>query len=241
MPARLILIYYFGVPARFIYKRCGQLKIDMRIVTIIILLQLTTLSLSGQTLFDIYLMLPDKVGLGDGTKRELMIKKYKAGDKTLGNNLHYRFDKVDEKNGFLSVTGIMEGHWEMCYWNTDGKKLIAVYFQGCGPVCYIEEFKFFLFQDNKLYEQDIENIIPGYQTIYSDFFINYSENIKKELNEKDITATLLFKIPREGKDIIALFGNEDSKENYSTFSKGDRMILKWDNGKFIKGKIFWNK
>jgi hypothetical protein len=25
MPARLILIYYFGVPARFIYKRCAQL------------------------------------------------------------------------------------------------------------------------------------------------------------------------------------------------------------------------
>ena len=25
MPAPLILIYYFGVPAHFIYKRCGQL------------------------------------------------------------------------------------------------------------------------------------------------------------------------------------------------------------------------
>lgn len=25
MPALLILIYYFGVPARFIYKRCAQL------------------------------------------------------------------------------------------------------------------------------------------------------------------------------------------------------------------------
>ena len=61
------------------------------------------------------------------------------------------------------------------------------------------------------------------------------------MREKDIIATLLFKMPRKGKDIVALFGNEDSKETYSKFSKGDRMLLKWDNGKFVKGKIFWSK
>jgi hypothetical protein len=223
------------------YSRCGQLNFDDMRIALIIFFQLTTLSLSAQTLFDIYLMLPEKVGLGDRSTRELMIKNYHAGDKSLQGNINYRFDTVDERNGFLSVTGAMEGQWEMCYWNTQRNKLIAIYFQGCGPVCYIEEFKFFILQDNKLFEQKIENIIPGYKSIYNDFFIDYSENTKKELREKDIIATLLFKIPRKGKDIIAFFGNEDSKETYSKFSKGDRMLLKWDNGKFIKDKIFWSE
>lgn len=212
----------------------------MRIL-VIIFFQLTAISLSAQTLFDIYLMLPNKVGLGDQPTRELMIKNYRAGNKSLEGNLNYRFDTVDERNGFLSVTGAMEGQWEMCYWNIENEKLIAIYFQGCGPVCYIEEFKFFILQDNKLLEQKTEDIIPGYATLYDDFFINYSENTTKELKEKDIIATLLFKIPRKGKDIIALFGNEDSKETYSKFSKGDRMILKWDNGKFRKDKIYWSE
>ena len=33
MPARLILIYYFGVPARFIYKRWQQLGLGGQIRT----------------------------------------------------------------------------------------------------------------------------------------------------------------------------------------------------------------
>jgi hypothetical protein len=47
------------------HKRCGQLNFDDMRIALIIFFQLTTLSLSAQTLFDIYLMLPEKVGLGD--------------------------------------------------------------------------------------------------------------------------------------------------------------------------------
>lgn len=213
----------------------------MRTLAILIFTLLTSFYVSAQTLYDIYLMLPDKVALGDRVTREQMVKNHQTGNKKLGDNLHYRFDIVDEKNGFLNVTGLFEGIWEMCYWNLGNKKLIAVYYQGCGPVCYIEEFKFFTLQNGKIQPQDIENVIPGYNTIYEDFFVDYSDNRKKELRDKDIIATLLFKIPRKGKDIIVLFGNEDSKETYSKFSKGDRMLLKWDNGKFTKDKIFWSK
>lgn len=213
----------------------------MRAFAILIFTLLTSFCASAQTLYDIYLMLPDKVGLGDRAERQQMIRNHQMGNKKLGDKLYYRFDIVDEKNGFLSVTGGFEGIWEMCYWNLKDRKLIAVYFQGCGPVCYIEEFKFFTLQNGKMQPQDIEEIIPGYKTIYEDFFINYSENRKKELSDKHIIATLLFRIPRKGKDIIALFGNEDSKETYSKFSKGDRMLLKWHNGKFTKDKIYWSK
>lgn len=213
----------------------------MKIVTFLITLQLATISLSAQSLFELYLMIPNQVALGDRYARESMIENYQAADKTLTKNTNYRLDKVDEKNGFMSVTGNMEGEWEMCYWNLVNKKLIAVYFQECGPVCHVGEFKFFIFQDNQLYEQDIEKIIPGYTSIYKDFFKNYTDQIEKELEEKDVTVTLLFEIPRKGKDIIAVLGNEDSRDSYSELVKGDRMLLKWENGKFTKDKIYWSE
>jgi len=214
----------------------------MKTILTVTLLQLTSLLTSGQTLFDIYLKLPERVALGDMRTREQMIQNYKDGNKTLGGEIIYRFDIVDEKNGFLSVTGAFEGIWEMCYWNLgDSKKLVAVYDQGCGPVCYIEGFRFYHFQDGKMVEQQKELIIQDYDTIYEDFFITYSENFKKELKKQDILATLLFKLPRTGKDIVAFFGNEDSKETYAKFSKGDRMLLKWDNGRFIRDKIYWSE
>lgn len=214
----------------------------MKTILIVAVLHLTCLVASAQTLFDIYLKLPAKGALGDEKTRQQMISNYKKGVKTTGSEINYRFDVVDENNGFLSVTGGIEGIWEMCYWNLDdGKKLVAVYYQGCGPVCYIESFKFYHLQDGKLVEQEKNTIIEGYDTLYENFFLDYSEKLKKELKDQEIIATLLFRLPRNGKDIIALFGNEYSKEIYSEFSKGDRMLLKWDNGKFKKDKIYWSK
>src|SRR5688572_1185703 len=65
MPARLIIIYYFGVPARFIYKRWQQYLLDkesslehMRQIAILTLLIITfhsygqTRTITGKVLFD---------------------------------------------------------------------------------------------------------------------------------------------------------------------------------------------
>ncbi|MFZ6014424.1 MAG: hypothetical protein ACOYXT_29060 [Bacteroidota bacterium] len=207
--------------------------------TIAILLACCT-TLCGQNLFDLYTMLPDGAAMGDKTVRAQMIKDHKAGVSDL-NKVPYRFETVDEKNGFLSITGAFEGSWEMCYWNLGGDKLIAVYEQSCGPVCGVEKFNFYLLKGEKLTPQNTEVIIPGYKTIYNDFLLRNAEQTKKELEASDITATLLFKIPRQGKNILALFGNEDSDETYAKYSKGNRMVLKWANGKFVKDKIYWEK
>lgn len=187
-------------------------------------------------------MLPN-AGLGDAREREQMIENYKKGNTSL-KDVHYRFDIVDEANGFLSVTGAMEGKWEMCYWNLpDNKRLIAVYFQGCGPVCYIEEFQFFHFDGNKktFTPVDREIIIPGYKSIYDNFLLKDLTETRAQLKKDDVIATLLFRIPRKGKEIIAMFGNEESAGVYAKYAKGNRMTLTWDNGTFKKGKIYWEK
>ena len=189
----------------------------MRAFAILTFTLLTTLYASAQTLYDIYLMLPDKVALGDRVAREQMIKNYQTGNKKLGDKLYYRFDIVDEKNGFLNVTGGFEGIWEMCYWNLGKKKLIAVYHQGCGPVCYIKEFKFFTLQNGKIELLEIEDIIPGYKTLYEDFFIDYSDNRQKKLRDNDMLNTGVFNL-----GFVALKRNEASYR-----------MLKWWNERLV--------
>lgn len=213
----------------------------MRTFKIVIFLLLTCFYVSGQSLYDFYIMLPDKVTLGNNAIRKQMVKNHKAGIKDIGGDIYFRLDVVDEKNGFLNVVGAFEGMWEMCYWNIENKKLIAVYMEGCGPVCYIEVFKFFIYDNGKLIPQEIESIIPGYKSIEKDFYTKYSENLIKELDKKDIRTSVLFRIPRKGKDIVAKFGDQYSKDDLSKFSNGNRMLLSWQNGKFIKSKIYWSK
>ena len=212
----------------------------MKTILLVTLFQLVSLLVQGQTLFDLYRKLPDKDALlGNVKSREQMIQNFKNGKGT--GDLYVGFDVVDEKNGFLNITGAFEGIWEMCYWNmANNIKLVAVYQQECGPVCAINVFKFYRYENDKLVEEQIHHVIPEYEDIYDAFFID-GDTSKKKLDDQDIIATLLFRLPRKGKDIIAMFGNEESKDTYSKFAKGDAMLLKWDNGKFKKDKIYWKE
>lgn len=216
----------------------------LKIIIPFIVFQFIGLTLSAQTLFDIYLMLPEKVGPVDKLTRELMIKSYKAGNKSLDTGTSYHFDKVDESNAFLSITKAPllengEEEWsDICYWNLKNKKLIAVSFVGCYPACYMIQFKFFILKNNKLYEQDIEDIILGYNTIYDDFIKD--EKARDRISKMDISnGGVIFDLPREGKDIIVSYYSDGAYT--SEFIKGNRMLLKWQNGKFIKDKIFWGE
>jgi hypothetical protein len=176
-------------------------------------ISLLTISTSGiaQTLFDIYKNLPTGIVPCDLPCRDKMINNHKANKST--QDVHYRFNIADEKNGFLPVTGAFEGHWEMSYWNLpDSKKLVAVYQEGCGPLCALEIFKFFYYENGKIQSADIQSVIPGYKTIYEDFFIQDPKASKLKLEDQDIITTLLFQLPRKGKTITAIFDIEGSTE-----------------------------
>lgn len=214
--------------------------------TILTILIITVVNLSGfsQTIVDFFETVPDSSILGlTGAQRKEIIK-YSIDNKSqedaykdLSNNqIHYAFDIIDIKNGYLRLIGAFEGHIQMCCWNLkNGNKLISIYFEGCGPVCYIEQFDFYEYNGKDFKPIDWHLIIPE---VYNDFFIDQKSDIE-EMKQKDILATLLFELPRTGKNIIAKWGNEDSQETYKKYGLGDRMILIWDDGKFIKGDIYW--
>jgi hypothetical protein len=197
---------------------------------------------TGQALFNMYLLLPDEAATIDLATREKMVENFKEGHHAADDDVYFFFETVDHRNGFLQVAGAMEGAWEMCYWNLEGgKKLIAVHHLGCGPVCGTNFLGFFLLEGNRLVQQPTEEIIPGYLTLYQEFFKAYSAELEDELSEKDIIASFIIQIPRSGKDILVLFGNEGEKEVYAGFAKGDRRRLLWEKGKFTKGEIFWSE
>jgi hypothetical protein len=214
-------------------------KIVVHLIPVATLVAISTPAIS-QTLFDIYKALPTGVALCDLPCREKMISNHKANKST--QDIHYRFNIADEKNGFLSVTGALEGRWEMSYWNLpNNKKLVAVYQEGCGPMCGIDIFKFFLYENGKIHLENIESVIPGYKTIYEDFFIQDPKASKLKLEDQDIITTLLLQLPRKGKTITAIFDIEGSTEVCSKYCKGNRMALEWNNGQFQKSKIYWDK
>ena len=173
--------------------------------------------------------------------RETSIKNYKSSIKSR-DLVSYHLDTVDERNNYLKMSRFTAGTLEMRSWNLGTKQLVAVYEQVCDPICGITQFNFFVVNGKSIEKQNIEDIIPGYATIYDDFVIK--DNMTKELMEKfkrnEIIAYLLFRLPRTGNDITVLFGNEDTNETYTKFSKGNRMLLKWTNGTFVKDKIYWD-
>lgn len=205
-------------------------------------------SFFSQTIIDFFENIPDSSILNLTKDERQKITKYSADNKTHAdavydlnqNKLTYSFSNVDIKNGYLRLVGGMEGFLEMCYWNLrSGQKLIAVYQEGCGPVCYVEEFDFYIYDGKKYTPLNFKNVIPDIrQNFFKDNYINNHTKMEKE----GIIASLLFELPRKGKNIIAKWGNEDSKETYQKYNIiGDRMNLIWKDGRFEKGDIFWSK
>jgi hypothetical protein len=190
----------------------------------------------AQNIGDYFCMLPDSSALGlSSNKRKEMIKDFVA--KTEPTDALYRFDVLDVKNGFLKVTGAIEGHFEMCYWNrSDGSKLIAVYQEGCGPVCIVEQFEFYTLRNGKLMPENFSKIIPD---VYDDFFLGNAKEQKKKLEHADIIITLLYRLPQSGKNIIARWGNEETDDVYRKWAKGTYMELLWNDGVFTKSEVIW--
>ncbi|HTN68351.1 MAG TPA: hypothetical protein VLZ33_02710 [Dysgonamonadaceae bacterium] len=213
---------------------------------ILILLIFIALNLNGysQTIVDFFETVPSSSlhKLTEEQRKEIV--KYSINNKSeedaysvmRNNKINYAFDIIDLRNGYLRLIGPFEGHIQMCFWNlTNGNKLIAIYEEGCGPVCYIVQFDFYEYNGKDFIPIKWQNIIPD---IYQFFFQDLASNIE-EMKQKDILATLLFELPRNGKNIVAKWGNEDTQETYKKYGVGDRMNLIWNDGKFTKGDIYW--
>ena len=62
-----------------------------------------------------------------------------------------------------------------------------------------------------------------------------------KMADEDLIATTLYRLPRAGKNITVLWGNEGNVEAYKKYGKGNKMSLIWKNGKFEKSTVKWSK
>lgn len=215
----------------------------MKNLIFILLFLIGWLNIKSQTIDDFFVQLPDSSILNFSSEYRIkLVKNFITASSTKLNKAensqgNYFIEILDIKNGYLKLGGAIEGKIEMCYWNLpDKNKLIAVYQEGCGPGCYVERFEFYLYKDSKLTLTNFKKIIPE---IFSDFIKADRKTIENQMEKDDIAASLLYELPRSGKNIIAKWGNIEPANKYRKYAKGNRMILQWNNGTFKKGSIFW--
>ncbi len=214
----------------------------MKKYVLVVLMFLVLQISSAQSILDLFKWLPDTIiPFIDQPSRDYMVAVQTNAESIDFDNLKdmpYSFETVDPKAGYLKVVGAFEGHVEMCYWNMSGNtKIVAYYHQACAPMCDVGRFNFLRF-DGSYYEPlFFRDIIP--EDIEKEFFKEDMSLALSEMKSKGYRATLLYKLPQKGKNMVVKFGNEESNDIYEKWLKGNRMELVWKSGKFDKGKIYW--
>lgn len=216
----------------------------MKKLTLIISFVFICTGLNSQTIADFFVELPDSSVLNLKKEyRKKLIRNYniskddKENKSVIDEEIFYKIEVLDIKNGFLKVGGAIEGHIDICYWNLQDKsKMIAVYQEGCGPGCFVEKFDFYNYKNKIFTPLNYKKVIP---ITFDDFLSGDIKTVTREMEEADIAASLLYDLPQKGKNIIAKWGNIEPDNKYRKYAKGNRMVLQWNNGTFKKGVAFW--
>jgi hypothetical protein len=206
-----------------------------------------TTSIKGQSIIELFENAPSASVFNLSTVERKAISKICSDNKKpedvkndLNNNkIVCCFEIVDVKNGYLKIIGGIDGFMEMCYWElSNGKKMLAIYQEGCGPVCEVVRFDFFETDGKTFKKLNTKTIIPNTD---KDFYKTDVATTDKKMEKEDVIATTLYRLPRNGKNISVLWGNEGDVATYKKYGKGNRMSLIWKNGKFEKSTVSWSK
>ena len=200
-----------------------------------------TYSLSAQTILDLFKWLPDSViPQLDQPSREYLVAVQTNDESIDFDNLKemlYTFESVDIKTNYLKIIS-SEDFIEMFSWNiSSGSKMIAIYKQECKSICNVERFDFFRFNGSEYEPLFFNDIMPN--DIQLDFFKNDMLGSLNEMKSKGYKFSLLYTLPKKGKNIVVKFGNEETTDIYQKWLKGNRMELVWKSGVFEKGKVYW--
>lgn len=198
-----------------------------------------------QNIMELFTHVPDTSVFGLSYDERSLIVKHSADNQTIEDafddinqrGVYYAMSIVDVKNGYLEMVGPFEGDMAMVYWNmTNGNKLVAIKIVTCGPVCVTEQFHFYEYDGLDFIPRSPRDIVP---VQYNDFIKGDIAHQTAAMEKNDIVATLLFELPRQGKNIIARWGNERDAGDYKPYAKGNTMILQWNDGKFKMSVPEW--
>jgi len=170
----------------------------------------------------------------------LMLQSYidKNIDAQIEKGCYSVIDTIDMLNGYMRVSTI-SGFWEMCFWNLEdkNKRLVSVTYGSCGPMCGSEEILFFLYENDVFTQLITEDIIPD---VWQLLVLKHPQKEDEELIQQAAFSPLIYSLPQQGKNIVVYFEIWEGKKILKDFFYGNAVELKWDNGVFKKGKVFWD-
>ncbi|MCB9017695.1 MAG: DUF3256 family protein [Paludibacteraceae bacterium] len=184
-------------------------------------------------------------------QRQLLITNVREGkkDSSVVNNYGGKSTLVrfNEKTEFIQVKLSSQGNFSAKKFTMpDSSSLFAMGFWLCSPAC---DGDLAFFHEKSMKEATITEILP---TIHiSDFFNEDSlaaNNLKKEQIDTKFDANFIhYELQENSDDIFVYFDNETylgevAFKRWKKMMKGNRLILKWEDGHFVKDEVsFSNK
>ena len=155
------------------------------------------------------------------------------------NDLTFKFT-IKDNYGTFFCSGAMSSV-SISYWDiSNGDKLIVIWGQD-GPPTYDDILKFYFFDGKDFKLSDWLNVMSEEISIRSFFKNNPEQNIERMRNDLNWLPGVHFY--KDGvKNMVMSWSLLDDKSNYEKYDIiGDRMELIWNDGKFIKGKVYWSE
>ncbi len=219
----------------------------MRYFTAIIFFMQICFVSHGQNIIDFLFMVPDSsVGNFSCESRREAAEDYLVGldyfearDTMIARHKEFGVANLNKKMHFLTFLCPIEGWIDLCYWDLkNGDKMVAVYVISGGPVCEVSSFDFFLYTDSTLTAIDTKKVLPD---VYPMFFTGDIDEQSSLMEYAGCIPTMEFDLPKKGRNILVRWGTEGSQECFRPYGKGDRMVLKWNNGSFVAQKPYWDR
>ncbi len=154
-----------------------------------------------QNIKDFFLLLPEE----DCFEIPAELRVQMLQNKPLEQWDYMAIEEVDVENRYLNLTGPLEGKWEMYAQEVDDVWFIAVNWQVCGPACYTEIAKTYIYDNGQLI-LDYSANLAGYQDLWPELFIDFSmlneeqERAAREIWEEN-KYEVLYDLPRDGKTV----------------------------------------
>jgi hypothetical protein len=170
----------------------------------------------------------------------LMLQCYidKNIDAQIEKRCYSIIDTIDLLNGYMRVS-IISGFWEMCFWSLEDKtkRLVSVTHGSCGPMCGSDELLFYIYENEEFAQLNTEDIIPD---VWQFLVIKHPQEEDEDLIQQAAFSPLIYSLPQQGKNIVVYFEIWEGEEIVKEFFFGNAVELKWDNGVFKKGRVFWD-
>jgi hypothetical protein len=210
---------------------------------ILIFLLVVSLGVSGQTLNDIFLALPDGSVGATVDERLVLLNSYNQQKNNAKNGVgpaRVYIKEFDPKNNFLVLAGDYPGATTLKYWARSNKEFIVGLETRTCPLECDSHLRFWSMKNNLLAEVERDHLIPAIS--FKDFFnapqMKADGQDLKDYESKFNASHLIYILPKSGSTLVvkSQFHLQQLDEVLINYNRGSRIELVWQNGSFRKGK-----